>query len=83
MKEYKSIEEIENMSPIELIKEAQYMRRYRKYLLESATNWKCCYELLKNEMNTRSDEIELELLLTADERHIVDMSKYDSLFRIH
>lgn len=77
-----TIEQIESLTPTELIQLKQDMDEYRKELLRRATDFHLAYRYIRDEMKCRIDILELEVLLTEEDR-ITDVINYDHLCRIH
>ncbi len=78
----KTVEQIEALTPEQLIKEKQDMNQYRLELLRRADEWRHTHQQIILEMKSRMDELEMELLLTEEDR-ITDPLNYDHLCRIH
>ncbi len=78
----KTIEQLEALTPSDLIQEKQDMDEYRKELLLRATQFSLTYRYLLDEMKCRLDVLMMEELITEDDR-IHNFKNYDILCRIH
>ncbi len=77
-----TMEQIENLTPSQLVQLKHDMDDYRKELLRRATEFHLTYRHLRDEMKCRIDVLELELLLTEEDR-MTDPLNYDHLCRVH
>ncbi len=79
---FKSIEQLEQLTPLQLAQEMRDMQEYRKELLDRAGEWAQKHQMLRLEMKSRLDILEFEVLLTEEDR-INHFNHYDTLCRIH
>lgn len=81
--DYKSIHEMESLSPEELIAYHNKIINYYKHLLDEAHLWKDTYKYLQLEMNDRIDALDKEIMSTETDRIEQNEALYDILCRIH
>ena len=80
---YKTLKQLEKLSPVELIKEKKKFIKARETLLLDASEWKVGYKHLCMELHARLDLLELEETVAEDDRLFAGLHQYDNLCRIH
>lgn len=80
---YKTEEELEKLTPEELIQERKLLAAARKRLLDEAERFRDYHRALILELNSRLTLLELDLLEAEQDRIAGGREKYDHLCRIH